>query len=58
MKTEVLYIRHINLYNNDLSSVYGFHRIKFIEQFNVNRLVVTTYRLPATKLNGRGLNLK
>ena len=34
-------------------SCYGFHRINFIEQFNLNRSVEKTYTLPATKLNVR-----
>ena len=34
-------------------SCYGFHLIKIIEQFNLNRSVATTYILPATKLNVR-----
>ena len=34
-------------------SCYGFRRIKFLEQFNLNRSVEKTYTLPAIKLNVR-----
>ena len=33
------------LFKNDLTSCYGFHRIKIIKQFKLNRPIVTTYTL-------------